>query len=88
MIDYKNVRWTVAGKINTAKDAQAVLDSDVDFVSIGRSAILHHDFPNLAIENPNFEPAELPVTETYLVTQGLSSKFINYMKRWPNFVKT
>jgi 2,4-dienoyl-CoA reductase-like NADH-dependent reductase (Old Yellow Enzyme family) len=40
----------LAGKINTGKDVQAVLEADVDFVTIGHSAILHHAFPKLAMQ--------------------------------------
>ncbi|MBT8244539.1 MAG: NADH:flavin oxidoreductase [Winogradskyella sp.] len=86
-LDYKDVKWTVAGKINTAKDVSDILNAGVDFVSIGRSAILHHDFPKKVIADPNFEPTKLPVTTDYLLSEGLSYKFVTYMKRWPNFVK-
>ncbi|MEM6300073.1 MAG: NADH:flavin oxidoreductase, partial [Bacteroidota bacterium] len=41
----KNVCLTVAGKIRNGEDVKKVLDAGVDFVTIGRSAILHHDFP-------------------------------------------
>lgn len=86
-IDYKSVKLTVAGNINTAKDAQAVLDAGVDFLTIGRSAILHHNFPKLVISNQNFEPTPLPVSEAYLANEGLSEKFVTYMKHWDGFVK-
>ena len=85
-LDYKHVKWTVAGKINSGQDVHKVLDAGVDFVSIGRSAILHHDFPKQVLANPNFEPTPIPVTEAYLHQEGLSDKFIIYMKRWPDFV--
>lgn len=86
-IDYKDVKLTVAGKITTGAEVQAVLDAGVDFVTIGRSAILHHDFPKLVIANPDFTPAELPVSEAHLVKEGLSQKFLTYMKSWDGFVK-
>lgn len=85
-IDYKDVKLTVAGKINSGKDVQAILDAGVDFVTIGRAAILHHDFPKLVISNPDFEPVKLPVSEAYLAQEGLSEKFITYMKNWDGFV--
>lgn len=85
-IDYKDVKLTVAGKINTGKDVQAVLDAGVDFATIGRSAILHHDFPRQVIANPKFEPIKLPVTEAHLTQEGLSEKFLSYMKGWDGFV--
>ena len=86
-IDRKNVRLTVAGKIRNGADVQHVLDSGVDFVTIGRSAILHHDFPKQVMNNPNFEAKQTPVSRTYLNNEGLSESFINYMGRWPHFVK-
>ena len=85
-LDYKDVKWTVAGKISTGTDVQKVLDAGVDFVSIGRSAILHYDFPEQVFKNPDFTPTTLPVSEDYLKAQGLSSNFITYMKRWDGFV--
>ncbi len=87
-MNLKGVKLTVAGKIRTSKDVKKVLDSGIDFVTIGRSAILHHDFPSKVINNPNFEPIQPPVSNDYLVKEGLGEKFITYMKRWPNFVKS
>nr|WP_178987828.1 NADH:flavin oxidoreductase [Winogradskyella schleiferi] len=86
-LDYKNVKLTVAGKIETAKQVQKVLDLGVDFVTIGRSAILHHDFPLKVMNHPNFTPIETPVTESYLKNEGLSDTFITYMRRWDGFVE-
>lgn len=87
-IDFRNVRLTVAGKIYNGADIQKVLDSGVDFVSIGRSAILHHDLPVKIIENSQFEPVKTPVSEAYLAQEGLSKNFITYLRRWPDFVKS
>ncbi|WP_299227616.1 NADH:flavin oxidoreductase [uncultured Psychroserpens sp.] len=85
-LDFKAVKLTVAGKINSGQDVQHILGKGVDFVTIGRSAILHHDFPKQVRSNSNFEPTPLPVTEDYLLNEGLSEKFITYMKRWDGFV--
>lgn len=86
-LDFKNVKWTVAGKISNAIDVQKILDAGVDFVSIGTSGILHHNFPRLVIDNPEFEPINIPVSEEHLKKEGLSDTFITYLKRWPNFIK-
>ena len=86
-LDFKAVKWTVAGKIYNAVDVQNVLDAGVDFVSIGTSAMLHHNFPKLVIENPTFTPVVIPVSEEYLKQEGLGDKFIAYLKRWPDFIK-
>jgi 2,4-dienoyl-CoA reductase-like NADH-dependent reductase (Old Yellow Enzyme family) len=86
-LDYKNVKWTVAGKINSGADVQKVLETKVDFVSIGKSGILHHDFPKQVMTNPNFEPTATPVSVSYLHQEGLGDNFVTYMKRWDGFVK-
>ena len=62
-LDFKDVLLTVAGNIRTGENAHKVLSNKVDFVTIGRAAILHHDFPLKVMENPNFEPIELPVSK-------------------------
>ena len=85
-LDYKNVKLTVAGKIRTGQDVQKILNSGVDFVSIGRAAILHHDYPRLVAENVDFTPIPLPVTREHLANEFLGEKFINYMAGWPDFV--
>ena len=85
-LDFKDVLLTVAGNIRTGENVHKVLDNKVDFVTIGRAAILHHDFPLRVMENPNFEPIELPVSIAHLSKEGLSGKFIDYMGAWPGFV--
>lgn len=81
-----NIKMTVAGQIRTGAEVQKVLDARVDFVSIGRAAIIHHDFPKRVIENPDFTPTPTPVSADYLKKEGLSDKMVTYMKRWPDFV--
>lgn len=81
-----DVRLAVAGGIRSAADVRAVLDAGVDFASIGRSAILHHDFPVRVLRDPDFRPVETPVSAEHLRTEGLSDIFIDYMRRWPDFV--
>lgn len=85
-LDYKDVKLTVAGKIRSGSDVHKILEAGVDFVSIGRSGILHHDFPKLVIQDPDFTPTPNPVSEEYLAKEGLGPIFINYMKRWKGFV--
>ncbi|WP_104734405.1 NADH:flavin oxidoreductase [Hanstruepera ponticola] len=86
-LDFKNIKLTVAGNIRTGDDVQNVLDSEVDFVTIGRSGILHHDFPIHVMKNPNFKPIGNPVSVAYLKSEGLSDTFIDYMRRWDGFVE-
>ncbi len=85
-IDRGNIKLTVAGKIRTGQDVKTILNAGVDFVSIGRSGILHHDFPKKVIAYEQFTPIETPVSEAHLITEGLGKDFIAYMKRWEGFV--
>ena len=85
-LNFGKVIWTVAGHIRTGADVRSVIEAGVDFVSIGRAAILHYNFPKLVMEDKNFEPVDLPVTVDYLKEQGLGKNFIDYMGRWPDFV--
>jgi 2,4-dienoyl-CoA reductase-like NADH-dependent reductase (Old Yellow Enzyme family) len=86
-LDRKDVLLTVAGKIHTAKQVDEVLEAGVDFVALGRVAILHHDYPRWMAENRDFTPVALPVTSAYLMKEGLSQAFIDYMGNWPGFVE-
>ena len=86
-IDRGAVKLTVAGKIYGASEVQQVMESGVDFVTIGRSAILHHDFPEKVMGDPEFRSRSLPVSRNYLSREGLSDRFIEYMAKWPGFVE-
>lgn len=81
------VRLGVAGKILTTRVAVELLEAGVDFVLIGRGAILHHDWPRRARHDLNFEPVPLPVTADYLSREGLGARFVRYMSTWDGFVK-
>jgi len=83
-----HVRLGVAGKVHGASDARACLESGVDFVLVGRGAILHHDFPDRVRDDPGFEMAEVPVTAEYLKKQGLGDAFVEYMSSWAGFVES
>lgn len=86
-LDFKEVKLTVAGKIHSAKNVTDILNSKVDFVTIGRSAILHHDFPTLVMNDASFETTSLPVSKEHLRKEGLSEKFVKYMTNWKGFVE-
>ena len=85
-LDLSNVKLTVAGKIRSGADVSLVLDEGVDFVTIGRSGILHHDFARQVMENPEFKPTSIPVSKIYLDQEGVGKKFIEYLGKWPRFV--
>jgi len=85
-LDRRQVRIGAAGKIRGAREALACLQAGADFVAIGRSAILHHDFPQLVRGSSEFQPVRTPVTADYLRSEGLGEKFVEYMRTWPKFV--
>jgi 2,4-dienoyl-CoA reductase-like NADH-dependent reductase (Old Yellow Enzyme family) len=80
------VRLGVAGKITGAPQAFDALSQGADFVLIGRAAVLHHDFPELARRNRDFHAVPTPVTADYLHAQGVSPKFVEYMRTFKGFV--
>ncbi len=79
-------RLGLAGKIDSAASAESCLQAGYDFVSLGRAAILHHDFPRLSEANEAFAMASLPVSAEYLREQGMGDAFLAYMGRWKGFV--
>ena len=81
------VRLGVAGKISTPADAERVLAAGVDWLMLGRAAILHHDYPNQLQRDPGFTPVTIPVTADYLRAEGLGENFVQYMSGWKGFVE-
>ena len=76
----------VAGKIMTATDVRRCFATGVDYVLIGRGAILHHDFVRRVAADPGFEPVPRPVSRDHLRAEGLSENFVTYMDGWKGFV--
>lgn len=85
-LNLKHIKLSVAGKIYHAEDVEQIISENLDFLNIGRSGILHHDFPKLVTANADFKAIATPVSRAYLKHEGLSPKFIDYMSRWPDFV--
>lgn len=86
-LDRGNTKLGVAGSIRTPGDAQRCFDLDVDFIMLGRAAILHHDFPEKMKTDQHFEPATNPVAADHLRKEGLGEAFIEYMSSWKGFVQ-
>jgi 2,4-dienoyl-CoA reductase-like NADH-dependent reductase (Old Yellow Enzyme family) len=85
-LDRGAVRLGVAGRILDGATARRCLDHGADFVTIGRGAVLHHDFPRQVLANPDFAAIPLPVTAEHLRAEGLGPAFIDYMRTWQGFV--
>ena len=81
-----DVRLGAAGKITGGATVQKAMALGLDFVVIGRGAILHHDFPELYRANADFTPIALPVSEAHLRDERLGRALITYMKGWKGFV--
>ncbi len=86
-LDRKGVRLGVAGKLRTPAELQRAMDLGVDWIMLGRAAILHHDFPNRLRTDADFVPVDLPVSPEHLRAEGLGATFIEYMKSWKGFVR-
>lgn len=82
-----DVRLGCAGKIMTPTDANACLERGMDFVLLGRAAILHHDYPKLLAADPDFAPMKTPVPAEHLRAEGLGPSFVKYMSSWKGFVE-
>ena len=74
------VRLGAAGKITRPDDARRALAAGLDFVILGRAAIVNHDYPARLAADPAFEPETPPVTEARLRAEGVSDPFLDYLK--------
>jgi 2,4-dienoyl-CoA reductase-like NADH-dependent reductase (Old Yellow Enzyme family) len=81
------VRLGCAGKVMTPDDARTCLERGMDYVLLGRAAILHHDWPQKLAADPAFTPVKTPVSVDYLRAEGLSPAFVKYMQGWKGFVE-
>jgi 2,4-dienoyl-CoA reductase-like NADH-dependent reductase (Old Yellow Enzyme family) len=81
-----NVRLGAAGKLTTGEGCRRAMETGLDYVVIGRAAILHHDLPKRIAADPDFKPTPLPVTVDYLRNEGLGEAFVGYMRSWKGFV--
>jgi 2,4-dienoyl-CoA reductase-like NADH-dependent reductase (Old Yellow Enzyme family) len=79
-------RLGCAGKVMTPTDARACLERGMDFVLLGRAAILHHDWPQRLAADPDFTPIQIPVTADHLRKERLGADFVKYMQTWKGFV--
>ncbi|MBT4919877.1 MAG: NADH:flavin oxidoreductase [Euryarchaeota archaeon] len=73
------------GAVWDGKDAQWLSDEGADIVGVARVGIAHPDWPKLLIDS-DYQPQMPPFTVEHLANVDLSPVFIEYMKRWKNFV--
>jgi 2,4-dienoyl-CoA reductase-like NADH-dependent reductase (Old Yellow Enzyme family) len=83
-----STRLGVAGRVLSSADAQWCLDKGADFVSVGRGAIVHHDFPARAVADPSFHARALPVSVDVLRQESVGPAFIEYLiETFPDVVE-
>ncbi|HMS32969.1 MAG TPA: NADH:flavin oxidoreductase [Ignavibacteria bacterium] len=75
-----------AGKIWTREDAEKVIEMGADFIALGKSAIGIPDWPS-KIQDEKYKIQLPPYSVKHLKEADLSDPFIEYMKRWPDFVE-
>ena len=69
-LDRGETRLGACGKIMSAEEAQACLDEGMDFVLIGRGAILHHDYPRESANYPRHGLVSVAVSATIVREQA------------------
>lgn len=74
-----STRLGVAGKVRSVADAQWCMDKGADFVSVGRGAIVNHDFAARALADPSFSARPMPVSIDTLREERVGQAFIEYL---------
>ena len=83
-----SARMGVAGKVLSTADAQWCLDKGADFVSVGRGAIVHHDFAARALADASFTARPLPVPVDILRQERVGPAFVDYLiETFPDVVE-
>ncbi len=74
-----------AGKIWSREDAEGALALGADVVALGRAGILNPDWPRLVAAGR--EPRRPPMSPSDLVDRAVSPPFVEYLRKWKNFVE-
>ncbi len=81
----QNIPLISTGAVWTSHDAQWLIDEGADIVGVARVGIGHPDWPQ-HLADENYQPQMPPFSVEHLENVDLSPVFIEYMKRWKNFV--
>ena len=73
------------GAVWDARDAIWLMNQGADIVGVARVGIAHPDWP-LNLGSHDYQPKRPPFSVGHLVNVDLSPVFVEYMKRWKNFV--
>ncbi len=75
-----------AGKLYSSADLDRLMEmAPVDYVLLGRAAIVQHDIPRRIAAGEPFE-MKLPVTVDQLHAEAVSDRFIEFMRNYDGFV--
>lgn len=86
-LDRGSCKLGVAGKIMSGETARTLLGHGVDFVLIGKGAMVHHDFARQALAAEAFEAQPFPLSRDHYRREGLGESFISYVAQtWPDYV--
>ena len=73
------------GAVWSTAQAQEVMDQGADLVAVARSAIGHANWAS-HLGDSEYDPQRPPFTAEHLLDEGLSEKFVDYMRAWQGFV--
>lgn len=76
----------VTGGIWTPGQAAQILAQGADLIGLARAAIAHPDWPRRAAD-PAWDPERPPYSAQRLRDAALGEVFVDYMRRWPDFVR-
>lgn len=85
-IPREGTRLAVAGKIRTPAEALSCMEQGVDFVFLGRAAVVDHDFPRRLRADAAYQPTPMPASVAHLRAQGVSPPFVEYLRRFDGMV--
>ena len=75
------------GAVWSTKHAQQVMEQGADLVGVARAGIGHSEWAS-HLDNLDYDPQRPPFTAEHLRSEGLSEKFIEYMRNWKDFVES
>ena len=78
---------SVTGRVLSVDDAAWCLTKGADVVGVGTGAILHHDFADRALADPNFKARPQPVSRDVLRAELIGVAFMDYLAaEWDDLV--
>jgi 2,4-dienoyl-CoA reductase-like NADH-dependent reductase (Old Yellow Enzyme family) len=83
----EEVTILVAGDIWSKEDAEKCISEGADMVALARCAIANPDWPKQVKKNDKYTATKPPYTYDQLKAVAVSDVFVEYLKKWENFIK-